>query len=65
MITHAKISPKMVNPRNIAGHAEDEEEKLIEMLAHNVQLLSFATQDRRTDYGEPDKHDRLLRSTCY
>ena len=27
MITYAKISPKMVNPRDVAGNAEEEEER--------------------------------------
>ena len=27
MVTYSTVSPKMVNPRNIAGHAEEEEEK--------------------------------------
>ena len=27
MVTHAKISPKMVNPRDLAGNAPEEEEK--------------------------------------
>ena len=26
-VTYAKISPKLVNPRDIAGNAEEEEEK--------------------------------------
>ena len=27
MVTHAEIAPKMVNPRDIAGNAEEEEEE--------------------------------------
>ena len=27
MVTHAKISPKMVNPRDLAGNVEEEEEE--------------------------------------
>ena len=28
MVTYAKISPKMVNPRDIGGNAEEEEDVL-------------------------------------
>ena len=27
MVTYSKISPKLVNPRNIAGNAQEEEEE--------------------------------------
>ena len=29
MVTYAKISPKVVNPRDIAGNTEEEEEYVI------------------------------------
>ena len=39
-VTHAKISPKMVNPRYIAGNVEGEEEMFILITLAAVSMLN-------------------------
>ena len=52
MVTNAKISPRMVNPRDIAGNAEKEEELCVLLTGRETaDQTGHLTQSQSSDTG--------------